>query len=124
MLSRKGITDARVRRETERTILNMTDAWKVRDRFFDRIPVLVYPANSSVPKIDKSKYLVPVDLTFGQFIFVVRKRLKMGPEEALFLFTENNTIPISSSLMLNIDDKNRNRKGYLVLYYSSENTFG
>uniref|UniRef100_A0A493TIL6 GABA type A receptor associated protein like 1 n=1 Tax=Anas platyrhynchos platyrhynchos TaxID=8840 RepID=A0A493TIL6_ANAPP len=45
-----------------------------------------------VPDLDKRKYLVPSDLTVGQFYFLIRKRIHLRPEDALFFFV-NNTIP-------------------------------
>lgn len=36
-----------------------------------------------------SRYLVPADLTVGQFVYVVRKRTKLSPEEAIFILLKN-----------------------------------
>ena len=42
---------------------------RIRDKYPDRIPVIVERANKSdMPEIDKKKYLVPGDLTVGQFV--------------------------------------------------------
>lgn len=35
------------------------------------------------------RYLVPADLTVGQFVYVIRKRIKVSPEEAIFMFVKN-----------------------------------
>ena len=32
------------------------------------------------------RYLVPSDLTVGQFVYVIRKRIKLSPEKAIFIF--------------------------------------
>jgi GABA(A) receptor-associated protein len=58
------------------------------------VPVICEKADRSgdIPDIDKKKYLVPADLTVGQFHYVIRKRIKLAPEKALFLFC-SNTIP-------------------------------
>ena len=58
-----------------------------------RIPVICEKSDrSDIPDIDKKKYLVPADLTVGQFIYVIRKRIKLPPERAIFIFV-NNVIP-------------------------------
>ncbi len=44
---------------------------------------------SDIPDIDKKKYLVPSDLTVGQFVYVIRKRIKLSPEKAIFIFVKN-----------------------------------
>jgi GABA(A) receptor-associated protein len=36
---------------------------------------------SDIAEIDKKKYLVPMDLTVGQFVYVIRKRIKLSPEK-------------------------------------------
>ncbi|KAE8956555.1 hypothetical protein PR001_g31694, partial [Phytophthora rubi] len=47
---------------------------------------------SDIPDIDKKKFLVPADLTVGQFVYVIRKRIKLSPEKAIFIFV-NNVLP-------------------------------
>jgi hypothetical protein len=44
---------------------------------------------TDIPDIDKKKYLVPADLTVGQFVYVIRKRIKLSPEKAIFIFVKN-----------------------------------
>ena len=43
---------------------------------------------SDVPELDKKKYLVPSDLTVGQFVYVIRKRVK-PPAEGDFRLVNN-----------------------------------
>ncbi|EDM01734.1 rCG29981, isoform CRA_e [Rattus norvegicus] len=69
---------------------------KIRKKYPDRVPVIVEKApKARVPDLDKRKYLVPSDLTVGQFYFLIRKRIHLRPEDALFFFV-NNTIPPTS----------------------------
>ncbi|KAG2262267.1 hypothetical protein Bca4012_013087 [Brassica carinata] len=66
------------------------EASRIRDKYPDRVPVIVEKAErSDVPNIDKKKYLVPADLTVGQFVYVVRKRIKLSAEKAIFVFVKN-----------------------------------
>ncbi|KAI7985216.1 Autophagy-related protein 8e [Camellia lanceoleosa] len=37
----------------------------------------------------QNKYLVPADLTVGQFVYVIRKRIKLSAEKAIFIFVDN-----------------------------------
>ena len=39
------------------------------------------------------RYLVPADLTVGQFVYVVRKRIKLSAEKAIFVFVKNTLPP-------------------------------
>lgn len=48
---------------------------KIRAKYSDRIPVIVEKApKSRLRDVDKKKYLVPTELTLGQFYFLIRKR--------------------------------------------------
>jgi GABA(A) receptor-associated protein len=93
-------------------------------KYPDRIPVIVEKAkNTDVPTIDKDKYLVPSDLTVGQFVYVIRKRIKLEPEKAIFLFI-NNTLPPTAALLSQIYKELSDKDGFLYVEYSGENTFG
>lgn len=97
---------------------------KITDKYPDRIPVIVEKQESSdVVDIDKNKFLVPCDLTVGQFVYVIRKRMKMPPEKAIFIFV-NNQIPMQSAFMSSIYDQYRDNDGFLYVKYAGENTFG
>lgn len=100
------------------------EANRIKEKYPDRIPVIVERADSStIQDIDKKKYLVPNDLTLGQFIYVIRKRIKLNPEEALFVFV-NNRLPATSELMSQIYKNYKSDCGFLYLEYAGENTFG
>ncbi|XP_024026680.1 autophagy-related protein 8C isoform X2 [Morus notabilis] len=100
------------------------EAHRIREKYPDRIPVIVERAEKSdVPDIVKKKYLVPADLTLGQFVYVVRKRINLSPEKAIFIFVKN-ILPPTAALMSAIDEDNKDEDGFLYMTYSGENTFG
>jgi len=100
------------------------EAQRIRAKYPDRIPVIAEKASESdVPDIDKKKYLVPSDLTIGQFVYVIRKRIKLKPEKAIFIFV-NNTLPPTSALMSQIYKEHQDQDGFLYVTYSGESTFG
>ncbi len=91
-----------------------------------KLPVIVEKGknnNTDIPNIDKHKYLVPSDMTIGQFVFVIRKRIKLEPEKGLFIFI-NNMLPPTSMLMSSIYSANKAPDGFLYVSYSGESTFG
>jgi len=101
-----------------------SEAERIRAKYPDRIPVICEKADrSDIPDIDKKKYLVPADLTVGQFIYVIRKRIKLPPERAIFIFV-NNVIPPTASLMSTIYEEQKDEDSFLYITYSGENTFG
>jgi GABA(A) receptor-associated protein len=96
---------------------------KILERYPDRIPIICETLDKKAPKLDKKKFLVPCDLTMGQFMFILRKRINLKQEEAIYLFV-NNTICPSSALMSSIYDKNIDEDGFLYIKYNGESTFG
>lgn len=79
-----------------------SEAERIRAKYPDRVPVICEKADrSDIPDIDKKKYLVPADLTVGQFHYVIRKRIQLAPEKALFLFC-SNTIPPNGEFVLEL----------------------
>lgn len=100
------------------------EAQRVRAKYPDRIPIIAEIApKSDIPPLDKVKYLVPADLTCGQFLYVIRKRIKLTPEKALFLFI-NNTIPPTGSVMSQIYEENKEDDLFLYCTVSGETSFG
>jgi GABA(A) receptor-associated protein len=95
-------------------------------KYPDRVPVICQRARGAsriCPIIDKQKYLIPTDLTLGQFIWVIRKRLSIPPETALFMFTNGTILPVSK-IIKSVYDEYKNVDGFLYMYYNLENTFG
>jgi GABA(A) receptor-associated protein len=106
------------------TAKRKSEAERIRAKYPDRVPVICEKADrSDIPDIDKKKYLVPADLTVGQFHYVIRKRIKLAPEKALFLFCDNN-IPPNASLMSTVYEEQKDEDGFLYIKYSGESTFG
>jgi len=101
-----------------------SEAEKIRNKYPDRIPVVVERVpNSQIPEIDKRKFLVPNDISVAQFMWIIRKRIQLPSEKAIFLFV-NKTIPQSSSTMGQIYTNFKDEDGFLYISYSGENTFG
>lgn len=97
---------------------------RVIDKYPDRIPIICErTSNSRMEDIDKKKYLVPRDLTCGQFVYVIRKRLHLRPEKAIFLFIQG-TIPNTSAILSHVYEEWKDLDGFLYVSYSDENVFG
>jgi len=98
---------------------------RVLEKYPHRIPIICEKCNNQkdLPDIDKIKYLVPSDMTIGQFMFIIRKRIAINPEEALFLLV-GNTITSSSMTIGYVYNFHKDPDGYLYIQYAKENTFG
>jgi len=59
----------------------------------------------------------------AQFIFVIRKRIELETEQALFLQV-NNKLPPVAQLMSQLYQTDKDEDGFLYVTYSGESTFG
>ncbi|XP_048042484.1 GABA(A) receptor-associated protein a [Megalobrama amblycephala] len=97
---------------------------KIRKKYPDRVPVIVEKApKARIGDLDKKKYLVPSDLTVGQFYFLIRKRIHLRAEDALFFFV-NNVIPPTSATMGLLYQEHHEEDFFLYIAYSDESVYG
>lgn len=92
----------------------------------ERIPIVVERAKSSaktIPLIDQSKYLVPSSMTFGQFVLIIRRRIKLAPNQAIFLYV-NNVLPPATVTLGQLYQEHKDSTGFISCLYSNESTYG
>ncbi|EEY17888.1 autophagy protein [Verticillium alfalfae VaMs.102] len=77
---------------------------------------------TSPPSIRRSIWC-PRDLTVGQFVYVIRKRIKLSPEKAIFIFVDE-VLPPTAALMSSIYEEHKDEDGFLYITYSGEKNFG
>ncbi|XP_045154138.1 gamma-aminobutyric acid receptor-associated protein-like [Echinops telfairi] len=101
-----------------------SESEKIRKKYPDRVPVIVEKApKARIGDLDKKKYLVPSDLTVGQFYFLIRKRIHLRAEDALFFFV-NNVIPPTSATMGQLYQEHHEEDFFLYIAYSDESVYG
>lgn len=96
-------------------------------KYKNKLCVIVEKSEScseDTPDIDKRKYLVPNDLTLGNFLQIIRKRLNMAPSESLILFIDKSHLYPVHEIMGNIYNEHVDNDGFLYISYTKENTFG
>jgi GABA(A) receptor-associated protein len=105
--------------ERKKEVVNMLK------KYPDKVPIILEKLkNSDIATMDKEKYLVPADMSFAQIIYTFRKRIKLEPTQALFVFI-GNEMPCSNLLMSQIYEKYKSKDdGMLYGIYGPENTFG
>jgi GABA(A) receptor-associated protein len=102
----------------------LDESTRILEKYKDRIPIIVLKHDrSELPEIDKNKYLVPNDMSYSQFIFVIRKRIKLDPSETLFTCINNELVSGSTRVDQIYNDK-KDKDGFMYVVYTSENTFG
>ena len=101
-----------------------SESRRITSKYPDRLPIICEVHHKSDLVLDKHKYLVPHDLTIGQFIYVLRRRIKLPPEKAIYLFTGRNQMPPTSMLLSKIYAESKDEDGFLYFMINSESTFG
>ncbi len=98
---------------------------RILQKYPDRVPVFCQPNSNKkgLPVIDKNKFLVPKTNTLAQFTYIIRDRIKIKPEQAIFL-TINEQYIASMMTFAELYDKFKSDDGFLYIYYSAENVFG
>ncbi|THD24769.1 gamma-aminobutyric acid receptor-associated protein isoform X3 [Fasciola hepatica] len=100
------------------------DGEKIKKRYSNYVPVIVEKnPRARVGDLDKKKYLVPSDLTVGQFYFLIRRKIQLRAEEALFFFVDD-TIPPTSATMGALFEEHHDSDGFLYIAYSDESIYG
>ncbi|KAF3956463.1 hypothetical protein ACB098_10G134600 [Castanea mollissima] len=93
-------------------------------KYPNRVPLIVERySKSRLPVMEKKKFLVPRDMSVGQFIHILSDRLHLAPGKALFVFVKN-TLPQTATLMDSVYESFKDEDGFLYMCYSTENTFG
>ncbi len=99
---------------------------KIKQQFPDKIPIICEKdPKSLINDIDKTKYLVPNDLTVSQFSFMIRKRLELKENEAFFLLANGKYSLTGDTNLIEVYDKYRDKDdGFLYIAYASQVTWG
>jgi GABA(A) receptor-associated protein len=99
------------------------EAGRIIAKYPDRIPVICERKSLSAPELDRKKYLIPKDITLGNYMYVIRKRINMSPENSLYLFINGNLVTLTT-LMSVAYEEYKSDDGFLYIEYASESTFG
>ena len=84
-----------------------------------KVPVII----ETKCKIDKKKYIVPIDMTISQFHYILNNKIKNKSTHSLILFI-NKTLPVQTQSFGELYNLHKNEDGYLYITLSQENTFG
>ena len=99
------------------------EADRILEKYPDRIPVIV-ETSPEVPPLAKRKYLVPRDFTVGEFMYVLRNKIKLNPSQALFLFFNDSIMSPTGETLANVYENHKDVDQFLYAVLCMENTFG
>ncbi|XP_028315225.1 microtubule-associated proteins 1A/1B light chain 3C [Gouania willdenowi] len=98
----------------------------IRSKFPNKLPVIVerYIREKTLPLLDKTKFLVPFEFTFGQFLCLLRNKIDLDSTQALFLLVAERSMSCMSSSMGEVYSRYRDTDGFLYITYASQEMFG
>ncbi|KAG0411324.1 hypothetical protein HPB47_011552 [Ixodes persulcatus] len=98
----------------------------IRQRFPSKIPVIVerYNREKSLPLLDKTKFLVPQELTMSQFVSIVRNRLQISACHSFYLLVNNRSMANLSKTLSEVYAECHDEDGFLYVTYASQEMFG
>ncbi|XP_041982973.1 uncharacterized protein LOC121736016 [Aricia agestis] len=113
--------------KTKKTYLSRKEEVKaIKSKFPTKVPLIVerYEKERSLPTFDKKKFLVPEDITMSQFLVVIRNRIRIKPNQALYLIINNRSMLSMSLTMAQAYDLYGDEDGFLYITYASQEVFG
>ncbi|KPP66294.1 microtubule-associated proteins 1A/1B light chain 3C-like [Scleropages formosus] len=98
----------------------------IREKFPGKVPVILerYRREKYLPLLEKTKFLVPEELTMTQFVGVVRNRLCLTPRHAFYILINNRGIASMSLTMGEVYREHQDADGFLYMTYASQEAFG
>ena len=104
----------------------LNETKKILEKYSDRVCIYVDKSDrcDNLLNLDKNKYLVPNNLSIGQFIYVIRNRIKLPKEKALFFYSKNNYLLSGDATMIETYNKYKDEDGFMYIKYTSESCFG
>lgn len=97
----------------------------IKQKYPTYIPIIVHTHGKDKIGLTKRKFLVGGEITVGQFLCILRKKIsKMKPNEAIFLLI-NNTVPVQTATLSTVYHQHVDiNTNMLRITICKENTFG
>jgi hypothetical protein len=105
----------------------MTKIQNILNKYPDRIPIVLF--SKTYIKGNPLKFIVPYELTITQFMVLLRTKIELKPEEAIFIFVKDTEtgqdIMLQSSLTMDsLYSKYKDKEQLLNLFFEKEAVFG
>eukprot|EP00397_Hematodinium_sp_SG-2012_P033836 GEMP01036212.1.p1 GENE.GEMP01036212.1~~GEMP01036212.1.p1 ORF type:complete len:130 (+),score=21.12 GEMP01036212.1:119-508(+) len=101
---------------------------KILERYPNRIPVVceaIPNAKTTLPPLEKKKFLVPQKMVLGQFSVVIKNQLRVeNSTVSLYFSLKDRSSPVSTTPLHNLYSRKKSEDGFLYLYFSEETAFG
>lgn len=101
------------------------DSTRIVAKYPDKAPLIVEKSDSSdVSDLKNNKWIIRKDLTIGQLMYIIKKRIKFAPEEILIVWINNKYMPSISETIGNLYNKYVDKDGWMYITYSKKEFLG
>ena len=113
------------KKENKDVIIRKQMSEKLMKLYPDKIPIICEKdPRSKLKKMDKTKYLMPEDLTVSQFNLLIRTKIELNPGYALFLLAivkHSEYSIVGETRLRDIYERYANKEdGFLYIVYAEE----
>merc|ERR1740124_591686 len=98
----------------------------IRAKFPSKIPIIVerYHKEKNLPMLDKTKFLVPQELTMSQLVTIIRNRMSLAPTQTFYLIVNNKVLASMSTTVQEVYSEEKDSDEFLYVTYASQEMFG
>ena len=97
----------------------------LNQKYIGKIPIICEKApNCKLEGEMKSHYMLPKDLYFNEFIYIIRQKLKLEPSVAIFLIVHDKYLIMGNDPISIIYEKYKEKDGILYIHYSDQEIYG
>lgn len=95
--------------------VRLRESKRILGKYPDRIPIICEKVEgNSIARMPKQKYLIPSDICLGQFIYSIRRNIRLSEEKAIYMYIDGN-IPTVSGNWLDVSTCERMIKWMLMI---------
>ena len=98
---------------------------ELKKKYIEKIPIICEKGpNCKLEGEMKSHYMLPKDLYFNEFIYIIRQKLKLDSSVGIFLIVDDKYSIMGNDSISTIYEKYKEKDGILYIHYSDQEVYG